>query len=249
MFWQNWYKSNTDIDGKYTELEATHILSTLKRLHDRISERFPESGLRGVVYECTKVAEEVERLLKRLSSPIWPIRVLIWGSIALIVTIVIGIFIAVLQQQQSVGIGSWADFFQATEAGVNDLIFLAIAFWFIGGLEIKAKRQAILKSLHRLRSIAHVIDMHQLTKDPAILLMKETHDTASSPERTMTAFELTRYLDYCSEMLSLVSKLAALHAQQENDSVVLEAVNDVESLAQGLSAKIWQKLTMLEKEL
>ena len=246
MIWQNWYKSDTDIDGKYTALESAHILTTLKRLHNRISERFPESGLRGVAFECTKVAEEVERLLKRLSHPIWPIRALIWGSIALIVTIVIGIIITVYQQQQSVGIGSWADFFQTTEAGVNDLIFLAIAFWFIASLETKAKRQAILKSLHRLRSIAHVIDMHQLTKDPAILLMKEVQDTASSPERTMTIYELTRYLDYCSELLSLVSKLSALHAQQENDGVVLEAVNDVESLAQALSAKIWQKLTMLE---
>lgn len=249
MFWQNWYKSNTDIDGKYTELESVHIMTTLKRLHDRISERFSDSGLRGVAFECTKVAEEVERLLKRLSQPIWPIRMLIWGSIGLIVTIIIGIFIAVLQQQQTVGINTWADFFQATEAGVNDLIFLAIAFWFIGSWETKAKRQAILKSLHRLRSIAHVVDMHQLTKDPAILLMKEAHDTASSPQRSMSAFELTRYLDYCSELLSLISKLAALHAQKENDGVILEAVNDVESLAQGLSAKIWQKLTMLEKEL
>jgi hypothetical protein len=74
-------------------------------------------------------------------------------------------------------------------------------------------------------------------------------DTASSPQRTMSAYELSRYLDYCSEMLSLLSKLAALHAQKENDNLVLDAVNDVETLANGLSSKIWQKLSMLDKVL
>ena len=31
-------------------------------------------------------------------------------------------------------------------------------------------------------------------------------DTPSSPLRRMTPFELTRYLDYCSEMLAIISK-------------------------------------------
>ena len=153
----------------------------------------------------------------------------------------------------SSGIHGWADFIQASEAGVNDLIFLALALWFIASLESKAKRKALLNSLHRLRSMAHVVDMHQLTKDPAQLLAKgynsKNPDTASSPQRSMTAYELSRYLDYCSEMLSLLSKLAALHAQKENDGLILEAVNEVEELAIGLSSKIWQKLSMLDKGL
>jgi hypothetical protein len=62
----------------------------------------------------------------------------------------------------------------------------------------------------------------------------------------MTRFELARYLDYCSELLSLTSKLAALHAQYLNDPVVLGAVNDVESLAGQLSGKIWQKIVLLD---
>lgn len=62
----------------------------------------------------------------------------------------------------------------------------------------------------------------------------------------MTSYQLTRYLDYCSELLALLSKLAALHAQYVEDHVVLTAVNDVESLAQGLSNKIWQKIMILD---
>ena len=62
----------------------------------------------------------------------------------------------------------------------------------------------------------------------------------------MISDQLGRYLDYCSEMLSLTSKLAALYVQRFDDSVVLQAVNEVESLTNGLSRKVWQKITILE---
>jgi hypothetical protein len=58
-------------------------------------------------------------------------------------------------------------------------------------------------------------------------------------------FEITRYLDYCSEMLSLTSKLAALYAQNLPDPVVIDAVNEIESLTTNLSQKIWQKITLV----
>lgn len=65
--------------------------------------------------------------------------------------------------------------------------------------------------------------------------------------RMLTPFELMRYLDYCSEMLAILSKLAALHTQHFNDAVTLEAVNDVENLTQGLSRTIWQKIMILDR--
>jgi hypothetical protein len=86
--------------------------------------------------------------------------------------------------------------------------------------------------------------MHQLTKDPEQLLSNPP-STASSPARTMSRAELGRYLDYCSEMLSLTSKIAALYVERFDDSVTLAAVNEIESLTAGLSRKIWQKITML----
>ncbi|MFM7924284.1 MAG: hypothetical protein ACKPJJ_29030, partial [Planctomycetaceae bacterium] len=58
----------------------------------------------------------------------------------------------------------------------------------------------------------------------------------------------TRYLDYCSELLSLVGKLAALYAQSTSDPVVLQSVNDIEQLTNGLSRKIWQKIMMLDDD-
>ena len=98
--------------------------------------------------------------------------------------------------------------------------------------------------LHRLRSIAHIVDMHQLTKDPELAL-RRVESTDSSPSRTLSRTQLPRYLDYCSELLALTSKLAALHAQNLNDAVVLYAVNDIETLTADLSRKIWQKISIL----
>src|SRR5207248_2018749 len=98
----------------------------------------------------------------------------------------------------------------------------------------------------QLRSIVHIVDMHQLTKDPE-RLMSPQPDTASSPPREMNAPELGRYLDYCSELLSLTSKIAALFVQDFADPVVLSTVNEIETLVTGLSGKIWQKITLLDR--
>jgi hypothetical protein len=87
--------------------------------------------------------------------------------------------------------------------------------------------------------------MHQLTKDPsgAIIGGKAT---ASSPARKLTPFELTRYLDYCSEMLSLAAKVAALYAQSTKDPVVIEAASDLAQITSNLSNKIWQKINIVQ---
>ena len=77
--------------------------------------------------------------------------------------------------------------------------------------------------------------------------MSPQPDTPSSPPRPMTTSELGRYLDYCSELLSLTSKIAATFVQGFDDPVVLGAVNEIETLATGLSGKVWQKITLLER--
>jgi len=98
--------------------------------------------------------------------------------------------------------------------------------------------------IRELRSIAHIIDMHQLSKDPE-RVVSTLAMTDVSPQIDMTPAELVRYLDYCSEMLALTGKLAALYVQNFNDTVALAAVNEVESLTTGLSRKIWQKMMVM----
>ena len=134
----------------------------------------------------------------------------------------------------------------SSEPGATSIVLLAIGVYSTITLETRFKRRATLRALYRLRSIIHIVDMHQLTKDPEFALWPAGTATASSPRRTLTRFELVRYLDYCSEMFALSSKVAALYAEHLHDAVVLEAVNDIESLAAGLSNKVWQKIMILE---
>ena len=118
-----------------------------------------------------------------------------------------------------------AEFVQAIDAAINDVVFLGIAVFFLVTVEVRLKRRRALATLHELRSVVHIVDMHQLTKDPERLLSGRG-DTASSPTRTISAPKLGRYLDYCSELLSLASKVSALFAQHFTDPVVLAAVNE-----------------------
>src|SRR5262249_44843820 len=72
-------------------------------------------------------------------------------------------------------------------------------------------------------------------------------NTPSSPPLLLNEFQMTRYLDYCSEMGSLTSKVAVLFAQSLDDRAVAEVVSDIERVAAGLSQKIWQEIIILQE--
>ena len=144
---------------------------------------------------------------------------------------------------------SFPDFVTFLEAGINDIVLIGAAIFFLLSFETRYKRSRALKALHELRSIAHVIDMHQLTKDPHRVSTegKSVFITGlQSPKLDMTSFELRRYLDYCSEMLSLTGKIAAIYNQAFDDGVATAAASELESLTTGLSNKIWQKILIIE---
>lgn len=108
----------------------------------------------------------------------------------------------------------------------------------------RVRRRRSLAALHELRSLAHVIDMHQLAKDPH-RLRPEVAPTDATPHDDLSKGDMGRYLEYCSELLALVGKAAALQAQESADPVVLDGVAEIESLTVGMSRKIWQKISML----
>ena len=226
----------------YRELNADQIRGTIERLGNRIADRFPRSGLHNVANELVGIAREAESDSTALGKPYVRLRILVGAAIAVLVAVVI---LGMLSLRVSMRVSSIGDLTQAIEAGVNDLVFMTVALYFLLTLENRIKRRRALKGLHALRCVAHVIDMHQLTKDPT-RVTDDTHATPASPERELTNFELSRYLDYCSELLSLTSKLAALYVQRFQDSPVLAAVNDVEELTAELSSKIWQKIAILD---
>jgi hypothetical protein len=169
----------------------------------------------------------------------------IGAGLGIIGMLVIAAGFVMVAASGSLDLGGLSEFLQGVDAAVNELILLALGLFFMFSIETRLKRRMALNSLYRLRSIIHVVDMHQLTKDPEFFISPGMA-TATSPDRNLTRFEMVRYLDYCSELFSLSSKVAALYLQHVNDPVVLDAVNDIESLATGLSQKVWQKIMILD---
>jgi hypothetical protein len=226
----------------YRSVEPASVVQTIEKLRDRIGERFPGSGLSKVASELHEIALHSAARAVHSARPLLPLR----GAVVLLsLLIVLGLVTALSAMPVPFRFQSAAELIQTVEAAVNDLIFLGVGVFFLVGLEDRLKRKRVLTALHELRALAHIIDMHQLTKDPDQLLGHMR--TASSPERRLTRFQLGRYLDYCTEMLALIGKIGALYAQYTSDAVALSAVDQVEDLTSSLSQKIWQKIMVLHQ--
>jgi hypothetical protein len=228
---------------KYRKLESELIVEQIGMLSKRINERFPESGLYEISRQCHSVALKMKYTHKEFLKPNYWIRSL---SYFLIVLIIIGVAFMIYKIELPGHNVKLFEFFQIVESGINDIVFIAIAIYFLFNTEARLKRKKALAALEELRTIIHVIDMHQLSKDPQMLMHKGS-ETESSPKRTYSSFELGRYFDYCSELLALIAKIAALYIQNINDQVILSSANDLESLSSGISQKIWQKIMILPK--
>ena len=232
----------------YSGLQAAKIVETLTILNQRIYERFPGSGLSQVCEGLVDTSRKTARRARLVGRPFFFVRLLV--LIAISAAVAAQIYVARTMGFYELftdGGGDRAEVTQALESVVNLLIAAGIALWFLLGLEQRLKRRQVLNFLHELRSFAHVVDMHQLTKDPTIVLHGSSR-TKSSPERTMSEFELARYLDYCSEMLALTGKLAALYSERTRDTEIVAAVNDVETLTTNLGRKIWQKIMLIGED-
>ena len=229
----------------YRSLDPEKTIATLRTLSNRIEERFPGASLNRVCVELLAIAEETTGRINWLSRPHAGIRIAVFAVIGF--AIYLGRQVS--KQLKELNVDAGVLEIQDLEAAANAVFLLGAALLFLVTLESRIKRSRVLSSVNELRAISHVIDMHQLTKDPSQVIVGVGNRTPSSPQRTLTAYQLTRYLDYCTEMLSLVGKLAALYAQSNSDSVVLQSVNDIETLTNGISRKIWQKIMILDNDL
>ena len=225
----------------YRTLNQAKITATAERLERRIGERFPTSSLRNIAREITALSRDVGEDAQRLARPIWWLRAIV--VLIILAAALTFAFVGTLVSLETIS-DQALESVEGLEAAINTAVFGGIAVYTLTTLEERMKRRRALHSLHALRSIIHIIDMHQLTKDPAASGL-DIPPTASSPKRTLRPGELKRYLDYCSELLSLTGKLAALYAQSINDMGVVEAVNDIETLSTNLSRKIWQKIMLI----
>lgn len=227
----------------YRSLRSDEIVKTAASLSRRVRSRFPDSGLAKVAAELLDVARETQARCVQISKPNVPLRVIV---VLLLVLGVVFVAAVVANVRVSQEIWDLKNFVEGAEALVADLVFVGAAVLFLVTLETRLKRHRALDAVNELRALAHIVDMHQLTKDPEAVLGHYAW-TDVSPERNMTPFLLNRYLDYCSEMLALVSKIGALYVQSFPDRDALSAVDEIESLTTGLSRKIWQKIMILDR--
>jgi hypothetical protein len=225
-------------------LEAPAVKETVEELYGRIEARFPTRGLLKVCGDLGLLVDEVE-----IASGVGHRQIRLARAVSrvsiILVAAVTGVAIVLAAKDVVTGdVDNFIDGLGVAETAISDLVYASIAIFFLWALPERLQRSKLLNLLHQLRSTAHVIDMHQLTKDPE-QLKPSFVTTAKSKPLDLDRDEMERYLDYCSEMLSLVGKTAALCAEESRDSLVLETVSTVENLTVGLSRKIWQKISTL----
>jgi len=237
----------TDIDpAEYFLLSESEVVLTAERLARRIGERFPDSGLSHAGEAVHGATARTEQRIDELQRPHLILRslsVLVVAATACLLLWLIlgGIDWSLPSTRMRIG-----EFVGVFEPLLGSVVFITAFLVFLYSWERRWKADEVLEALAELRSLIHVIDMHQLTKDPE-RACRSGPDTPSSPTRDLTVFQLGRYLDYCTELLSICSKVAALYAQAFSDAKVLRAVDEIETLALGLSTKIWQKLALLHQ--
>ncbi len=140
------------------------VVETIERLVARIFERFGDCGLYRLCAELHAIAKaDTRRAVSIGRSYIW-LRVLVFATIAAGIA-VLGWMLSLIDftSAASDSVSSTA---QGIEAAANLTILTGAAILSLLKLEERLKRRRALAALHELRSIVHVIDMHQLTKDP-----------------------------------------------------------------------------------
>ncbi|MDR3496730.1 MAG: hypothetical protein P4L82_19215 [Ancalomicrobiaceae bacterium] len=226
----------------YRRLDPDLLVATIERLAVRIAARFPQSDLLNVCGELAALGRDSAKRAEHLGRPNWALRI----CVMLIVVAGFGVFLYLAARLDfDPGTRSLFTLVQSVDALFNLAVLAGAAVVSLLSIETRLVRARAGKALHPIRAMVHIIDMHQLTKDPGMAGLAHLK-TSVSPPRDLSPFELTRYLDYCSEMLSLTAKLAALIALATEDAVIAGAVNDIETLAGTIAQKIWQKIMIAD---
>jgi hypothetical protein len=223
----------------YRQLDPAKIIATSQLLQQRASETFPGSGLSEIAEEFVALAHTASGVARQLEAPLRLLRAGVVLGLGLLVAAALAAGWSLDLRREA--FSTLSELAQGIEAAIGDLVFLCVGVFFLLSVESRLKRRRALALLRELRAMAHIIDLHQLTKDPDQL--RAEHDR--SPQRS--PLELTLYLNYASELLALIGKLAALLVQGFDDPVTLAAVNEIEELTNGISRKIWQKISIADR--
>ncbi|MCF6377960.1 hypothetical protein L2K70_10110 [Nocardioides KLBMP 9356] len=228
-------------------LDAGPVRDTVVRLQARIAARFPDRGLLAVAGELVGLTTQVTQVASEVRDRLRWVRVASRAAALLVLAATILVFLLAARDAVRAGPDQSFEWVPLIESTINDLVFAGLALWFLYALPQRLVRGRLLALLHKLRSLAHIVDMHQLTKDPERLRSDFVPTEVSVDIGDLDRAQMEHYLEYCSELLSLIGKVAALCAEESQDSLVLTTVSDLETLTTSMSRKVWQKISLLPR--
>ncbi len=220
------------------------IQKTIKTLQLRIQDRFPSSGLARVCQTLGDISQETNNTVQWIERANYPLRICIYSLMAFSC---MAVFRSVIPLNIKVSKITIIDLVQITVSALDGLVLIGAGVIFLVTYENRRKRKRVIGAINQLKGLAHIIDMHQLTKDPDSV-SRINIPTPHSPSRSFNKYELGRYLNYCTEMLALISKTGFLYVQDFHDPIATNAVDELEDLTTGLSRKIWQKIMIIQSK-
>jgi hypothetical protein len=213
--------------SKDRHLDPEKLIKTSADLEQWITKEFHEAHLAVVAREVHAFAQEAVAKAERIRQPIWPLRLGIW---TVVVLTALGAIHGVVTHEL-------ADVLKFLDTTKGAAVYLSVFGAIFIGLEIRWKRYRALKAVAEIRALAHIVDMHQLAKDPPIEQFRQNGQQVKVEE----------YLHACTALLALLSKVAQFYVENFPDPAATNAVNDFEMITTGLSNKIWMKILSMKK--
>jgi hypothetical protein len=221
-------------------LREDKLLETVEIIRAQIDERFPNSGLSRIAGAIAEITRESLARAAAISRPNFWLRA---GLALLLVFAVVAVVVYLkTSEDQTLSWQTLVQFFDASKGNIAVLSAIAV---FLVTLETRLKRRRALQAMHELRAVAHIIDMHQLSKGPDRL--GRAIEPVDSGGIQLDNEGMRRYLRFCTVLLAVISKVGQVYVQDFPDPAAQLAVDNFESLATGLSSKIWQKLMILDR--
>jgi hypothetical protein len=208
-------------------LDADKIIDSAKNLADDINVRLSGTNLAVLAEELATLAVETEERARRARRPFLAIRAL---SALAITLVLVALWYLARHIHARWEFGTINNVFDAINTGFNLLVLLAGALWFCVTLEARIKRKEALGFIEALREFAHVIDVTQLYYTPDLYRRRQGARSGNA------AFD-ENYLLYCTQMLGVISNLAALYARGATGDSILRAASEVEMLTIAIITK------------
>jgi hypothetical protein len=213
--------------NKNRKLRPDKLIATSLELATWIRKEHPSAHLSDVADDVYALTTEAVAKAERIRRPMYWLRLLLTLAFA------------------GLAYGVYWHYTHHSEKEFMDLlnslkplgVFAGSAVIFVITLETRVKRWKALKAIHELQSVVHIIDMHQLGKDPMIEKFRDDPDGVE--------VKMEQYLHCCTALIAIVSKIGQLYLDHFYDASATTAVNEFEAVATGTSQKIWSKILHL----